>query len=70
MQHGVVNCFNRRRRMFWWAVVSCSAVTIAFALWAAASFLDVADATMMHVFFACVGLGGLGSCIGSIGVAA
>ena len=56
--------------MFWWAVVSCLAVTIAFASWAAASFLDVADATMMHVFFACVGLGGLGSCIGPVGVAA
>jgi hypothetical protein len=53
---GLGSRVDRRQQMLWRAVVSCSAaaVMIAFASWAAAWFLDVADTTTMH-FFAWVG---------------
>ena len=52
--------------MLWWEVFSClaAAVTIVFASRVASSFLDVADATMMHVFLR--GLDGMGSRVGSV----
>jgi hypothetical protein len=58
---GLGSCVDRQQQMFWRVVVSCLAavVRIAFASQAAVSFLDMADATAMHVFLR--GLIGLGS---------